>query len=99
MAINLASMLSGGLMGGISGLLGGLGLSVPTGVTTTAGGGRGSLMGAQVIASGHRMLLLQTPSGNRVLVRRAPRRRRYACRRSTRTDKLMELAMIKAISK
>lgn len=95
----VSGLAMGGLPGMAMGAAGGL-LSALNPAAGIAVSGRGGLQGAQVIATGHRMILLQTATGRRVLVRRAPRiQRRFRGGRSTSMDKMMQLAMIKAISK
>lgn len=100
MALNLANLgnVLGGAFGGmlgatpvggaISGALGAAGVTTGRGVT-----------GGTVVARGKHLLMIRTPAGRNVLVRTQSRRRYYPRHRSTRTDKLMELAMIKAITK
>lgn len=100
MAINLGSILTGGL-GGMLGAtpIGGALTGVMSAVKGTVAGGAGGVVGGQVVARGRGMMLIRAPSGRQVIVR-TQKRRRYAPRsRGTSLDKMMQMAMIKSILK
>lgn len=101
MSINLGSILTGGLQG----LLGAtpIGGAVQGALSAAAGGiagSPGSIVGGSVLARSRGMLLVQAPSGKKVLVRTARRpRRHYRGGGGGQFNKLMQMAMIKAIMK
>ena len=85
---SLAELLAGAAPGIISAVTG-----------TTSGGAKGSLIGGTVQSAGGGVVMVKTTSGRLIAIRRKQHRRYHGGHRANRTDKLIEMMMIKSMMK